>query len=63
MFLVAVSAISNHFEIGDNTKLLQHLGVLPLEPFMLDPGLIVLAATITESIVLENILLRVLVAQ
>jgi len=53
MLPVAALAISNQFEIVDDTKLLQHIAVLSLVPLMLDLSLIVQAATITESIVPE----------
>ena len=67
MFLIAALATSNQFEIGDYTKILQHIVVLPLERLVIYLSQIVQAATITEpnplSWNLENSLLSVLVTQ
>ena len=48
MFLIAALATSNQFEIGDYTKILQHIVVLSLERLVIYLSQIVQAATITE---------------
>jgi len=67
MFLIGALATSNQFEIGDYTKILQHIVVLSLERLVIYLSQIVQAATITEpnplSWNLENSLLSVLVTQ